>query len=79
VPLEPGADVEAAKARARVTGSPRGTGDRLALVTVHADAVQKKPGAGRFGTYDLFVRAKLDDRVIEEIDDACGTRSSGRG
>jgi len=69
VSLEPGADVEAAKATLASPAAREGTGDRLALVTVHADALQKKPGAGRFGTYDLFVRAKLDDRVIEEIDD----------
>ncbi|HOG30211.1 MAG TPA: ABC transporter permease [Vicinamibacterales bacterium] len=46
----------------------------LALVVVHQDAVQRQPGADRFGTYDLFVRAKLDDRVIEEIQD--GLRDS---
>jgi ABC-type Na+ efflux pump permease subunit len=67
--LEPGADVEAAKAALASSAAREGTGDRLALVVIHADAVQKKPGADRFGTYDLFVRAKLDDRVLEEIDD----------
>ena len=69
VPLDPGVRLEAAKA-ALTAATDRGQpGGRLALVVVHADAVQKKPGADRFGTYDLFVRAKLDDRVIEEIDD----------
>ena len=69
VPLEPGASVESAKA-ALTTPADRGQpGGRLALVVIHDDAVQKKAGADRFGTYDLFVRAKLDDRVIEEIDD----------
>jgi ABC-type Na+ efflux pump permease subunit len=69
VPLESGASQETAKqalTAPAVSGAP---GDRLALVVVHADAVQKKPGSVRFGTYDLFLRAKLDDRVIEEIDD----------
>jgi ABC-type Na+ efflux pump permease subunit len=69
-PLDPGAGVEAAKAVLTSAAGRGAEGDaRLALVVVHADAIQKRPGADRFGTYDLFVRAKLDDRVIEEIDD----------
>jgi len=71
VALEPGTSLEMAKkglgtAAAATDGA---GGDRLALVVVHADAVEKQRGADRFGAYDLFVRAKLDDRVIEEIDD----------
>ena len=66
VSLDAGADVTAAKEGLKASGTP---GSRLALIVVHADAVQKKPGSDRFGTYDLFVRAKLDDRVTEEIDD----------
>jgi ABC-type Na+ efflux pump permease subunit len=70
VALEPGVSVETAKEALTAAAAPAGSGDdRLALVVVHADAVQKKSGAVRFGTYDLYVRAKLDDRVIEEIDD----------
>jgi ABC-type Na+ efflux pump permease subunit len=68
VTLEPGTDVEAAKA-ALTAAAGEGSNERVALVVVHPDAVQKKPGAARFGTYELFVRAKLDDRVLEEIDD----------
>jgi ABC-type Na+ efflux pump permease subunit len=69
-PLDPGAGVEAAKAVLTSAAGRGAAGDaRLALVVVHADAIRKSPGADRFGTYDLFVRAKLDDRVIEEIDD----------
>jgi ABC-type Na+ efflux pump permease subunit len=79
--LEPGADPDAAK-RALTTAA--GAGTRVALVVVHPDAVLKKPGAPRFGSYDLFVRAKLDDRVIEEIDDGVrdaivGARVRGAG
>jgi ABC-type Na+ efflux pump permease subunit len=70
VPLDPGAGVEAAKAGLTAVANPgAGSDARLALVVVHPDALQKSPGAERFGAYDLFVRAKLDDRVIEEIDD----------
>jgi len=39
---------------------------RLALAVIHPDAVE--PAAGReYGTYDLFVPPKLDDRVDREI------------
>jgi ABC-type Na+ efflux pump permease subunit len=69
VPVEPGASVESEKAALTEASDAEATGSRLALVVVHADAVQKKPGTDRFGTYDLFVRSRLDDRVIEEIDD----------
>jgi ABC-2 type transport system permease protein len=70
VPLGPGTSVEQAKTALTAASSQAGPArDHVALVVVHPDAVQKRPGAARFGTYDLFVRAKLDDRVIEEIDD----------
>jgi ABC-type Na+ efflux pump permease subunit len=69
VSLKPDASVGQAKEALMTAAAPETPGARLALVIVHADAVQKKPGAERFGTYDLFVRSKLDDRVIEEIDD----------
>ncbi len=68
VVLGPGAAVDASKEALTSPAVREGSGSRLALVVVHPDAVQKAPGAARFGTYDLFVRAKLDDRVIEEID-----------
>jgi ABC-2 type transport system permease protein len=67
--LESGTDPAAAKNALTTADSAAGADTRIALVIVHPDAVQKKPGATRFGSYDLFVRVKLDDRVIEEIDD----------
>jgi ABC-type Na+ efflux pump permease subunit len=42
-------------------------GGRLALVVVDDDAVVKDPEDDRFGRYELFIREKLDDRVIDEI------------
>jgi ABC-2 type transport system permease protein len=68
VALEPGTDVEAVKEplKAAVSKPPRPE-DLLAVVAVHADAVRKKAGAGNFGSYDFFVRGKLDDRVVDEI------------
>jgi ABC-2 type transport system permease protein len=68
--LTPGSDVEAAKEPLRAVAA-RGSGssERLALVVVHPDAVERHPGSDRFGSYDLFVRGKLDDRVTDEIGD----------
>jgi ABC-2 type transport system permease protein len=40
---------------------------RLALVVVRGDAVRLGPGKTRFGSYDLFVRGKIDDRLETEI------------
>jgi ABC-2 type transport system permease protein len=67
--VEPGVDLAAAKEALTATRAGGDADSRLALVVVHPDAVRKAPGSDRFGTYDLFVRAKLDDRVTEEIDD----------
>jgi ABC-2 type transport system permease protein len=83
--LGPGSDVEAAKGPLRtVAAKGSGSSERLALVVVHADAVERKPGAARFGSYDLFVRSKLDDRVTDEIGDGIrdaiiGARIRGSG
>ena len=68
VSLDSGVDVEAAK-RPLADIPPKeiaGT-ERLVLVVVHPDAVARAAGKDQFGTYDLFVRGKLDDRVVDEI------------
>jgi len=70
-PLAPGTDLEQAKAPLK-TSDARGKGNesrRLALVIVHPDAVQRAQGKEAFGSYDLFVRSKLDDRVERDIHD----------
>jgi len=36
---------------------------------VHPDALVQAQGKEKFGSYDLFVRGKLDDRVVDEIID----------
>lgn len=41
--------------------------ERLALVIVHPDAVSRSEGQEAFGSYDLLIREKLDDRIIDEI------------
>ena len=59
------ADVEAEKVALRQRDG--GDGGRLALVVVDEDAVERTDGAQSFGSYDLFVREKLDDRLQDEI------------
>jgi ABC-2 type transport system permease protein len=71
VVLGPGTDLEAAKAPLKDTpGKDHTGGGRLALVVVHRDAVTRDQGKPAFGTYDLFVRGKLDDRIVDEIRDS---------
>ena len=67
--LPPGVDLEAEK-KPLLVGTPQ-DGGRLVLVVVHGNAVTTDSG-GEFGTYDLYVREKLDDRIIGEIKDALG-------
>jgi ABC-type Na+ efflux pump permease subunit len=42
-------------------------GGRLALVVVHEDAVVPSAEGERCGNYDLYIRDKLDDRIVGEI------------
>lgn len=62
IALSKDADLDAEKARCK-TGQ-----DRLALIVIHPDALLRPKGQARFGTYDLYVREKLDDRVQREIE-----------
>ena len=41
----------------------------LALVVIDADAVRRGEGQERFGTFSLFHRPKMDDRIVDEIRD----------
>ncbi len=63
--LPAAADLE--REKQPLKGSTADTGGRLALVAIHPDAVVKAPGKERYGRYDLFVRARLDDRIEGEI------------
>lgn len=65
VNLEQAADLETEKSR--LIGGEPGPGTLLALITVHSDAVVRIDETQNFGAYDLFVREKLDDRIIDEI------------
>jgi ABC-type Na+ efflux pump permease subunit len=42
-------------------------GGRIALVVVQPNAVTRAGPAGDYGSYELFVRRKLDDRIADEI------------
>lgn len=67
LPLLPGDDIDDAKAP--LLEGKATDGGRLALLMIHPNAVQR--GADNsLGAYDLFVRAKLDDRLIDELRDA---------
>ncbi|MFQ5718352.1 MAG: ABC transporter permease [Acidobacteriota bacterium] len=63
--LDAGADVEEEK-KPLLVGSVQ-DGGRLALVVVDPAAVTRRPGEAKFGSYTLFVREKLDDRIEDEI------------
>jgi ABC-2 type transport system permease protein len=66
--LPVGSDVEQAKAPLRTVQPKRGADPsaRLVLVVVHPDAVRGDEGKA-LGSYDLFVRGKLDDRLVSDI------------
>ena len=42
-------------------------GQRLAVAVIKPDAVMKQEGKDEFGTWDLYVRPKLDDRLADEL------------
>ena len=65
VQLDPLTDLDNAKQPLRDGDAT--TGNRLALVVIHDDAVSKPKDQERFGQYDLFVKEKLDDRLESEI------------
>ena len=73
--LDPATADEEAQKR-RVWGGEGGDGAQgdagsslLALVVIDADAVRRADGAEEFGTFSLFHRPKMDDRIVDEIRD----------
>jgi ABC-2 type transport system permease protein len=71
VVLDPATDLEQAKIPLKIAGatSKAAAPRRLALIVVHPDAIRRAEGKERFGSYDLFVRSKLDDRIESDIRD----------
>lgn len=64
-PLSATANIDAEKEPLKIKG-----GKRLALVVVKPDAVMRAAGNAEFGSYDLFIRGKLDDRIEDDIREA---------
>lgn len=63
--LPAGSDVEKEKAELRAETEDKGK--RLGLAVIEPHAVSRPEGAGRFGSFVLYIRAKLDDRVEDEM------------
>ncbi len=71
VPLDPGTNLETAKAplKTPAVAGEKTAPRRLALVVLQPDAVQRAQGKEKFESYDLFVRSKVDDRLEDDIHD----------
>ena len=69
IALPGGSDEEAAKAPLKLPLPDRGArpDTRLAVIIVAPDAVRPAEGKDTYGTYELFVRNKLDDRLVEAL------------
>jgi ABC-type Na+ efflux pump permease subunit len=69
VPVPPETNLEVQKAPLKTPLPKPGAGEmpRLAVVVVHDNAVRPAPGGDQLGTYDLFVRGKLDDRLVDAV------------
>ncbi len=69
VALPGGSDPESAKAGLRTPLPKQGGGPdtRLAVIVVQPDAVRPAEGKETFGTYELFVRGRIDDRLVTDL------------
>jgi len=69
VTLPGGSDVESAKAALKTPLPKQGGGadTRLAVIVVQPDAVRPAEGQESFGTYELFVRGRIDDRLVTDL------------
>jgi ABC-2 type transport system permease protein len=64
-----GTTLDAEKAPLKLALPAPGSGPvpRLALIVVQPDAVRPAGGGAAFGSYELFVRNKLDDRLVDDL------------
>jgi ABC-type Na+ efflux pump permease subunit len=69
LPMPGGTSVETEKEPLKKALPKPGSGPvpRLAVVVVQPDAVRPAEGTDRFGSYELFVRNKLDDRLVDDL------------
>jgi len=65
--IELGIDADVNEAKAPMRGGDATQGGRLALIVVHANAILPAGDEQKRGNYDLFIREKLDDRIVDEI------------
>lgn len=63
------ADADLEVEKARLLGVGEGDARRLALLVIAPDAV-RAGGSGALGSYEFYIRKKLDERVVGEIRDA---------
>jgi ABC-2 type transport system permease protein len=68
-----GADSDLAAAKQRLLLKKSDSNALLAVLVVQADAVQKGEGSKELGSYELFIREKLDDRLVSELREAMKT------
>lgn len=68
-----GADTDLEAAKARLLLKKSDSKALLAVLVVQADAVQNGQGNAKLGSYELFIREKLDDRLVSELRDAMKT------
>ncbi len=69
ISLPAGGDLEAAKAPLALPLPDRGSRPetRLAVIVVAANAITPTDGSTTLGTYDLYVRDKIDDRLVDDL------------
>lgn len=64
--LSADADEDEARSALRAE-APEGHGRRLALAIIDADAIVKGEDQPRYGSFQLYTRTKLDDRIVGDI------------
>jgi ABC-2 type transport system permease protein len=67
LPVDSNADLEKIPLKSPLLKQAYSPSTRLALIVIHSDAVRRDQGKRTFGSYDLFVRSRLDDRLIDQI------------
>lgn len=61
------AEIEKEPLKAALPKPGSGPVPRLAVIVVRPDAVRPVEGTEKFGSYELFVRGKMDDRLVDDF------------
>ena len=69
LPMPGGTNAETEKEPLKAALPKPGSGPvpRLAVIVVQPDAVRPVEGTEKFGSYELFVRGKMDDRMVDDL------------